>query len=449
MARTGRSPRSSRPRRRPRQLASPRQRPAMAPRRSRSRGRPRSGGRSPRRAPRTCSTTSSSVTLPSRRPSVKAKPGARRRERLEAERLEHAGRARVPRVRDHERLVRRGAPGSELPAFSACVLTATTLPWRDTRARDDGSGFAPTLGTGLSASGGGGVEPSIPCALAAFHDALLSPRPLLSALVAVAGGRGQRRDRRIQQGGPRPDRSSSASSRASRSLGAGGAVWPTPARSRPRASPPIHARSSSRWRRERTARRSSALNRDPRVAYAEPNFILHAADVVPNDPFFTAALGPAQHRPDRELHRGHARCRHRRARGVVGLHRQLRRRRRRHRHRRRHGPSGPRAEHLGQRGRGLPRLPHERRRRRRQRLRRRLARLGLRERRQQPDRRQRARHARRRHRCRNRQQRPRRRRRRRGARGSCRSSSWAPTAPARPTMRSARSSTRARKAFRS
>ena len=36
--------------------------------------------------------------------------GARRRERLEAERLEHARRARVPRVRDHERLARVERP---------------------------------------------------------------------------------------------------------------------------------------------------------------------------------------------------------------------------------------------------------------------------------------------------------------------------------------------------
>jgi subtilisin family serine protease len=35
-----------------------------------------------------------------------------------------------------------------------------------------------------------------------------------------------------------------------------------------------------------TAQTIETLNRDPRVAYAEPNFILHAADVIPNDPFF-------------------------------------------------------------------------------------------------------------------------------------------------------------------
>jgi len=40
-----------------------------------------------------------------------------------------------------------------------------------------------------------------------------------------------------------------------------------------------------------TAQTIRALNRDPRVAYAEPNFILHAADVLPNDPFFPRLWG--------------------------------------------------------------------------------------------------------------------------------------------------------------
>jgi subtilisin family serine protease len=40
-----------------------------------------------------------------------------------------------------------------------------------------------------------------------------------------------------------------------------------------------------------TAQAIRALNRDPRVAYAEPNFILHAADVIPNDPFFSRLWG--------------------------------------------------------------------------------------------------------------------------------------------------------------
>ena len=40
-----------------------------------------------------------------------------------------------------------------------------------------------------------------------------------------------------------------------------------------------------------TAQTIQTLNRDPRVAYAEPNFILHAADVVPNDPFFSRLWG--------------------------------------------------------------------------------------------------------------------------------------------------------------
>src|SRR5262245_7710528 len=33
------------------------------------------------------------------------------------------------------------------------------------------------------------------------------------------------------------------------------------------------------------------LENDPRVAYAEPNFILHASDVVPNDPSFAQEWG--------------------------------------------------------------------------------------------------------------------------------------------------------------
>jgi subtilisin family serine protease len=40
-----------------------------------------------------------------------------------------------------------------------------------------------------------------------------------------------------------------------------------------------------------TARTIRTLNRDSRVAYAEPNFILHAADVIPNDPFFSRLWG--------------------------------------------------------------------------------------------------------------------------------------------------------------
>jgi hypothetical protein len=40
-----------------------------------------------------------------------------------------------------------------------------------------------------------------------------------------------------------------------------------------------------------TAQTIRTLKRDPRVAYAEPNFILHAADVIPNDPFFPRLWG--------------------------------------------------------------------------------------------------------------------------------------------------------------
>ena len=50
-----------------------------------------------------CSTTSSSVTPPSSRPSVKANPALVRGERLEPERRQQLGRARVPRVGDDER----------------------------------------------------------------------------------------------------------------------------------------------------------------------------------------------------------------------------------------------------------------------------------------------------------------------------------------------------------
>src|SRR5215204_4576983 len=40
-----------------------------------------------------------------------------------------------------------------------------------------------------------------------------------------------------------------------------------------------------------TGQTIETLNRDPRVAYAEPNFILRAADVMPNDPFFQRLWG--------------------------------------------------------------------------------------------------------------------------------------------------------------
>ena len=42
---------------------------------------------------------------------------------------------------------------------------------------------------------------------------------------------------------------------------------------------------------QRTAQAMRALSRDPRVAYAEPNSVLHVADVTPNDPFFTRLWG--------------------------------------------------------------------------------------------------------------------------------------------------------------
>ena len=149
------------------------------------------------------------------------------------------------------------------------------------------------------------------------------------------------------------------------------------------------------------------LEQDPRVAYAEPNFILHAA-TASERPVLPAGVGPRQHGPDGELHDGHGRRGHRRQGGVVRLDGQSRRHGRGHRHRRRRHASRSRPEHLDQRGRELPGLPDERDRRRRRRLRRRLARLGLREPRQQPDGRQRPRNARRGDDRRGRQQRRRR-----------------------------------------
>ena len=56
------------------------------------------------------------------------------------------------------------------------------------------------------------------------------------------------------------------------------------------------------------ARRERAA---PRVAYAEPNFVLHAL-ATPNDALYTQEYGAEQHRPDRR----HGRRRHRRSRGL-------------------------------------------------------------------------------------------------------------------------------------
>ena len=160
-----------------------------------------------------------------------------------------------------------------------------------------------------------------------------------------------------------------------------------------------------------TAETIETLNRDPRVAYAEPNFILHAADVMPNDPFFPRLWGLhntgqtvnwTAGTPDADIDAPAAWSVSTGSPDVVVA----------------VIDTGVDTTHpdlaqnvVGQRGRGLLWVPDERHRRRRQRLRRRLARMGLRERRQQPGGRQRARHARRGHCCRYRQQRLRRRRR--------------------------------------
>ena len=76
------------------------------------------------------------------------------------------------------------------------------------------------------------------------------------------------------------------------------------------------------------------LEQDPRVAYAEPNFVLHAAD-TPNDPSFTQEWGLNNTGQHGQLHDGHARRGHRRQGGLVRLHRKPGRHRRGHRHRRR------------------------------------------------------------------------------------------------------------------
>ena len=135
------------------------------------------------------------------------------------------------------------------------------------------------------------------------------------------------------------------------------------------------------------------LERDGRVAYAEPNFVVRAD--VPNDPFMSRLWGLdnlgqtvnwTAGAPDADIDAREAWSVSTGSPNVVvavidtGVDLDSPR---------------PRREHLGQPGRGLPGLPHERPRRRRQRLRRRLARLGLRERRQQSDGRQRPRHPRR------------------------------------------------------
>ena len=63
--------------------------------------------------------------VPVQAPEREGKAGARRRERVEAERFEHTRRARVPRVRDHERraLVERPEPGRAV--FLARTHSAT------------------------------------------------------------------------------------------------------------------------------------------------------------------------------------------------------------------------------------------------------------------------------------------------------------------------------------
>ena len=132
-----------------------------------------------------------------------------------------------------------------------------------------------------------------------------------------------------------------------------------------------------------TAQTIETLNRDPRVAYAEPNFILHAADVIPNDPFFPRLWGLhntgqtvnwTAGTPDADIDAPEAWSVSTGSPDVVvavidtGVDTAT--------------PTSRRTS--GSTPARTARLQDERRRRRRQRLRRRLARMGLRERRQQP-----------------------------------------------------------------
>ena len=149
------------------------------------------------------------------------------------------------------------------------------------------------------------------------------------------------------------------------------------------------------------------LEQDPRVAYAEPNFILHAA-TTPNDPSFPQEWGLDNTGQTVNFTTGTADADIDAKEAWSVSTGSSERHGRGHRHRRRRHASRSRSEHLDQRGRELPGLPDERDRRRRRRLRRRLARLGLREPRQQPDGRQRPRNARRGDDRRGRQQRRRR-----------------------------------------
>ena len=95
------------------------------------------------------------------------------------------------------------------------------------------------------------------------------------------------------------------------------------------------------------------LEQDPRVAYAEPNFILHAAD-TPERSVVPAAVVAREHRTDRRPRPTRTSTRPRPGR----FRRAAERHRRGHRHWRRLHPAGPRPEHLDQRGRDLPGLPN-------------------------------------------------------------------------------------------
>ena len=50
-----------------------------------------------------------------------------------------------------------------------------------------------------------------------------------------------------------------------------------------------------------------AYERNPNVEFAHPNYIAAPVATTPNDPSFSLAVGPAQHRPDGQRRRGHRR----------------------------------------------------------------------------------------------------------------------------------------------
>ena len=180
------------------------------------------------------------------------------------------------------------------------------------------SRFTPTLRTGLSVSGGGGGEPSIPCTLAP-HDACSWPRPCFGARRRGRRERGHRSERafsRARQGRLDPRRLQARHVGA----GAGGRLG------RRGCEADQEVRADSRRARLGGTRVDGADDQgaEPRPARRVRGAELHPprGRRLPERSVLLAALGPAQHRPERELHRGHAGCRHRRPRGVAVYHRQ-------------------------------------------------------------------------------------------------------------------------------